>query len=103
MDDGGNINTGHLIYTDGSKTEKGVGVGVCVLTDVNITRRSTRLSLRNTVFQAEILALLKEMEHAVALRTQQLTILLDNQASIKSAVNPQESQFNFPENLQLTP
>ncbi|GBN28424.1 hypothetical protein AVEN_171948-1 [Araneus ventricosus] len=46
------------------------------------------LSLRNTVFQAEILALLKAVEYAVALPTQQLTILVDNQASINSAANP---------------
>ncbi|GBO40498.1 hypothetical protein AVEN_229754-1 [Araneus ventricosus] len=71
LDDGGNINTGLRIYTDGSKTEKGVGAAFCVLTDVNITHRwSTRLSLRNTVFQAEILALLKAVEHAVTLPTQ---------------------------------
>ncbi|GBL75165.1 hypothetical protein AVEN_194414-1 [Araneus ventricosus] len=89
LDDGGNINTGLRIYTDGSKTEKGVGAAFCVLTDVNITHRwSTRLSLRNTVFQAEILALLKAVEHAVSLPTQQLTILVDNQASINSAANP---------------
>ncbi|GBM19505.1 hypothetical protein AVEN_107980-1 [Araneus ventricosus] len=65
LDDGGNINTGLRIYTDGSKTEKG-----------------------NTVFQAEFLALLKAVEHAVTLPTQQLTILVDNQASINSAENP---------------
>ncbi|GBM44286.1 hypothetical protein AVEN_23341-1 [Araneus ventricosus] len=89
LDDGGNINTGLRIYTDGSKTERDVGAAFCVLTDVNITHRwSTRLSLRNTVFQAEILALLKAVEHAVSLPTQQLTILVDNQASIKSAANP---------------
>ncbi|GBM90624.1 Putative protein in type-1 retrotransposable element R1DM [Araneus ventricosus] len=89
LDDGGNINTGLRIYTDGSKTERGVGAAFCVLTDVNITHRwSTRLSLRNTVFQAEILALLKAVEHAVSLPTQQLTILVDNQASINSAANP---------------
>ncbi|GBN33194.1 hypothetical protein AVEN_28472-1 [Araneus ventricosus] len=89
LDDGGNINTGLRIYTDGSKTERGVGAAFCVLTDVNITHRwSTRLSLRNTVFQAEILALLKAVEHAVSLPTQQLTILADNQASINSAANP---------------
>ncbi|GBL77174.1 hypothetical protein AVEN_12797-1 [Araneus ventricosus] len=59
------------------------------MTDVSITHRwSTRLSLRNTVFQVEILALLKAMEHAVTLPTQQLTILIDNQASIHSAANP---------------
>ncbi|GBL75329.1 hypothetical protein AVEN_194540-1 [Araneus ventricosus] len=89
LDDGGNINTGLRIYTDGSKTEKGVGAAFCVLTDINITHRwSTRLSLRNRVFQAELLTLLKAMEHAVTLPTQQLTILVDNQASINSAANP---------------
>ncbi|GBM92241.1 hypothetical protein AVEN_203046-1 [Araneus ventricosus] len=76
LDDGGNINTGLTIYTDGSKTEKGVGAAFCVLAAVNITHRwSTRLSLRNTVFQAEILALLKAVEHAVTLPTQQLTVV----------------------------
>ncbi|GBN44285.1 hypothetical protein AVEN_211382-1 [Araneus ventricosus] len=89
LDDGGNINTGLRIYTDGSKTERGVGAAFYVLTDVNITHRwSTRLSLRNTVFQAEILALLKAVEHAVSFPTQQLTILVDNEASINSAANP---------------
>ncbi|GBM50337.1 hypothetical protein AVEN_142346-1 [Araneus ventricosus] len=91
LDDGGNIKTGLRIYIDGSKskTEKGVGAAFCVLTDVNITHRwSTRFSFRNTVFQAKILALLKAVEHAVALPTQQRTILVDTQASIKSAVNP---------------
>ncbi|GBM25360.1 Putative protein in type-1 retrotransposable element R1DM [Araneus ventricosus] len=84
LDDGANISTGHRIYINGSKTENGVGAAFCVLTDVNITHRwSTRLSLRNTVFQAEILALLKAVEHVVALPTQQLSILVDNQASIK--------------------
>ncbi|GBO04794.1 hypothetical protein AVEN_256293-1 [Araneus ventricosus] len=100
LDDGGNINTGLRIYTDGSKTEKGVGAAFCVLTDVSITHRwSTRLSLRNMVFQAEILALLKAVEPTLALPTQQLTILVDNKASSKS----KESQFNCPENLQVTP
>ncbi|GBN65964.1 hypothetical protein AVEN_167864-1, partial [Araneus ventricosus] len=101
LDDGGNINTGLRIYTDGSKTERGVGAAFCVLTDVNITHReSTRLSLRNTVFQAEILALLKAVEHCVTLPTQQLTILIDNQASIKSAANP-KSHNSIARNFKL--
>ncbi|GBN27478.1 hypothetical protein AVEN_67543-1 [Araneus ventricosus] len=41
LDDGGNINTGLGIYTEGSKTEKRVGAAFCVLTDVNITHRSS--------------------------------------------------------------
>ncbi|GBN61029.1 hypothetical protein AVEN_244504-1, partial [Araneus ventricosus] len=89
LDDGGNIKTGLTIYTDGSKTEKGVGGAFCVLTAVNNTHRwSARLSLRNTVFQAEIPALLKAVEHAFALQTQQLAILVDNQASTQSAARP---------------
>ncbi|GBM44552.1 hypothetical protein AVEN_250536-1 [Araneus ventricosus] len=84
LDDGGNINTGHRIYTDGSKSEKAVGAAFYVLTDVNITHIwSTKLSLRNTAFQAEILAQLKELEHVVALPTQQMTIPVDNQTRIK--------------------
>ncbi|GBL75625.1 hypothetical protein AVEN_154942-1 [Araneus ventricosus] len=86
---GGNINTGLRIYTDESKTEKGVGAAFCALPDVNFTHEwSTRLSLTNTVFHAEILELLKAVEHTAALPTQQLRILADNQASIKSAANP---------------
>ncbi|GBO43365.1 hypothetical protein AVEN_68410-1 [Araneus ventricosus] len=82
-------------YTDESKTEKEVDAAFCVLTDVNITHRwSTRLSLKNTVFQAEILALLKAVEHAVTLPTQQLTILVENQASIISAANPKSHDSN---------
>ncbi|GBN76243.1 hypothetical protein AVEN_210777-1, partial [Araneus ventricosus] len=53
----------------------------------------TRLSLRNTVFQAEILSLLKSVEHAVALPTQ-LNILVVNQASNKSAANPKSHNSN---------
>ncbi|GBN81006.1 hypothetical protein AVEN_175089-1 [Araneus ventricosus] len=69
----------------GRKQGKGVGAAFCVMTDVNITHR---WSLRNTVVQAEILALLKALEHVVVLPTQQLTLLVDNKASIQSAANP---------------
>ncbi|GBN80437.1 hypothetical protein AVEN_196684-1 [Araneus ventricosus] len=104
LDDGGNINTGLRIYTDGSKTERGVGAAFCVLTDVNITYRwSTRPYLRNTVFQAEILALLKAVEHAVSLPTQQLTYSSRQPSQHQFSSKPKESQFNCPENLQVTP
>ncbi|GBN85673.1 hypothetical protein AVEN_62908-1, partial [Araneus ventricosus] len=95
LNDGSNINTGLRIYTVGLKTEKGVCAAFCVFTDVNITHRwSTRLFLRNTVFQAEILALLKAVEHAVFLPNQELNILVDNQVSIKSAANPESHNSN---------
>ncbi|GBN15329.1 hypothetical protein AVEN_41167-1 [Araneus ventricosus] len=57
-----------------------------------------RSQRRNTVFHSEILALLKAVEHAVTLPTQQLTILLDNQASINSAANP-KSQNSIPQKI----
>ncbi|GBN81107.1 hypothetical protein AVEN_146505-1 [Araneus ventricosus] len=56
-----------------------------VIVELNITHK---WSLRNTVVQAEILALLKALEHASVLPTQQLTILVGNKASIQSAANP---------------
>ncbi|GBN15759.1 hypothetical protein AVEN_196300-1 [Araneus ventricosus] len=48
------------------ETEKGMGAAFCVMTKIKTSHRwSTRLSLRNTVFQAEFLALLKALEHVV--------------------------------------
>ncbi|GBN35604.1 hypothetical protein AVEN_174293-1 [Araneus ventricosus] len=69
-----------------------------IMTDNKITHRwSTRLSIRNTVFQAEILAILKAVEHTVALPTQQLTIHVEKQAIIQSAAKPKESPCSLPE------
>ncbi|GBM52206.1 hypothetical protein AVEN_170992-1 [Araneus ventricosus] len=64
LEEGYSINTGLTIYIGGSRTEK------------------------KTVFQSELLALLKAVEHAVKLRTQQLTIPVANQDSIQSAAKP---------------
>ncbi|GBN12369.1 hypothetical protein AVEN_101404-1 [Araneus ventricosus] len=78
------VSVGHTGYPASSSTITKRDGG-----NINFTHRwSTRLSLRNTVFQAELLALLKAVEHAFALPTQQLTILVDKQASIQSAANP---------------
>ncbi|GBM44993.1 hypothetical protein AVEN_225741-1 [Araneus ventricosus] len=100
--EGDSINTGLIIYIGGSKTEKGVGADLFVMTDLNISHRcSTRLSLRNTVFQSELLALLKAVEHAVALRTQQLTILVANQDSIQSAAKPKSHNTITLNNFRL--
>ncbi|GBO08763.1 Putative protein in type-1 retrotransposable element R1DM [Araneus ventricosus] len=103
LDDGGNINTGLRIYTDGSKTERGVGAAFCVLTAVNITyRRSTRLSLRNTVFQAEILA--SQSSGTRRFPPNSTTDYSSRQPSQHQfSSKPKESQFNCPENLQVTP
>ncbi|GBN02857.1 hypothetical protein AVEN_52538-1 [Araneus ventricosus] len=46
------------IFTDGSKTEHGVGAAFCVLTnDVWVYQWSAQLNDNNTVFQAELAAL----------------------------------------------
>ncbi|GBO19122.1 hypothetical protein AVEN_105138-1 [Araneus ventricosus] len=46
------------IFTDGSKTEYGVGAAFCVLiSDIWAYQWSAKLSVNNTVFQAELTAL----------------------------------------------
>ncbi|GBN18357.1 hypothetical protein AVEN_268157-1 [Araneus ventricosus] len=67
------------MYTDGSKSEKGVGVAFCVWSEQNIVNsRLAKLQDYNTVFQAKLLAL----KHAT---DQPITILVDNQASAQAA------------------
>ncbi|GBO28645.1 hypothetical protein AVEN_83226-1 [Araneus ventricosus] len=48
------------IFTDGSKTEHGVGAAFCVLTnDIWAYQWSAKLKDNNTVFQAELTAFMK--------------------------------------------
>ncbi|GBO01272.1 hypothetical protein AVEN_22288-1 [Araneus ventricosus] len=87
--DGGNITSGTRIYTDGSKTEKGVGTAFCVWSEQNIVYRwLAKLQDYNTVFQAELLALKHATDHATSLPHQSITNLVDNQAKIQAAANP---------------
>ncbi|GBM37981.1 hypothetical protein AVEN_171164-1 [Araneus ventricosus] len=83
------ITSGTRIYTDGSKTEKGVGAAFCVWSEQNIVYRwLAKLQDYNTVFQAELLALKHATDHATSLPHQPITILVDNQASVKEAAKP---------------
>ncbi|GBM75475.1 hypothetical protein AVEN_54075-1 [Araneus ventricosus] len=82
------ITSGTRIYTDGSKTEKGVGVAFCVWSEQNIVSRwLAKLQDYNIVFQAELLALKHATDHVTSLLHQPITILVDNQASVQAAAN----------------
>ncbi|GBL85223.1 hypothetical protein AVEN_222705-1 [Araneus ventricosus] len=83
------ITSGTRIYTDGSKTEKGVGAAFCVWSGQNIVYRwLAKQQDYNTVFQAEFLALKHATDHATSLPHHPVTILVDNQASVQAAANP---------------
>ncbi|GBM87178.1 hypothetical protein AVEN_78693-1 [Araneus ventricosus] len=80
---------GTRIYTDGSKTEKGVGAAFCVWSGQNIVYRwLAKLQDYNADFQAELLALKHAADHVTGLPHQPLTILVDNQMSVQTAANP---------------
>ncbi|GBM19191.1 hypothetical protein AVEN_79903-1 [Araneus ventricosus] len=77
------------IFTDGSKTEYGVGAAICVLTnDIWAYQWSAKLNDNNTVFQAELTVL-----HEAVIYTTQLPnhntskIHVDNRASIMASSN----------------
>ncbi|GBM07978.1 Putative protein in type-1 retrotransposable element R1DM [Araneus ventricosus] len=78
------------IFTDGSKSEDGVGAAFCVFIN-NILQHvwKGQLSLHNTVFQAELSAIKEAIKYAVDFhKNQQVKIFADNQASIKAISNP---------------
>ncbi|GBN06930.1 hypothetical protein AVEN_181215-1 [Araneus ventricosus] len=82
--DGGGITSGTRIYTDASKTEKGVGASFCVWSGQNVVCRwLAKLQYYNTIFQTELLAL----KHVTSLPNQSITILVDNKASFQAAAN----------------
>ncbi|XP_055951673.1 uncharacterized protein LOC129987758 [Argiope bruennichi] len=91
LDDGGLRSDPNGIYTDGSKTDKGVGAAYCVFNNgVTTTTWATKLAHHNTVFQAEILALYKAAEFLKSTSATS-TIYVDNRASILAAKNPKSN------------
>jgi hypothetical protein len=64
------------IYTDGSKNEQGVGSGIAIFADSNITdRKKYRLDGRCSNNQAEQLAIRKALENILHLATNERTVL----------------------------
>ncbi|XP_055924683.1 uncharacterized protein LOC129956767 [Argiope bruennichi] len=91
LDDGGLRSDPNGIYTDGSKTDKGVGAAYCVFNNgVTTTTWATKLAHHNTVFQAEILALYKAAEFLKSTSATS-TIYVDNRTSILAAKNPKSN------------
>ncbi|GBN60514.1 hypothetical protein AVEN_48094-1, partial [Araneus ventricosus] len=77
------------IFTDGSKTEHGVGAAFCVLTNhIWAYQWSAKLNVNNTVFQAELTALHEAVIHASHLPNHNTSkIHVDNRASIMASSN----------------
>ncbi|GBN68708.1 hypothetical protein AVEN_233433-1 [Araneus ventricosus] len=77
------------IFTDGSKTEHGVGAAFCVLTnDIWTYQWSAKLNDNNTVFQAELTALHEAVIYASNLPNHNtFKMHVDNRASIMSSSN----------------
>ncbi|GBM19728.1 hypothetical protein AVEN_881-1 [Araneus ventricosus] len=77
------------IFTDGSKTEHGVGAAVCVLTnDIWAYQWSAKLNDNNMVFQAELTALHEAVIYASHLPNHNTSkIHVDNRASIMASSN----------------
>ncbi|GBN34116.1 Putative protein in type-1 retrotransposable element R1DM [Araneus ventricosus] len=77
------------IFTDGSKTEHGVGAAFRVLTnDIRVYQWSAKLNDNNTVFQAELTALHEAVIYASHLPNHNTSkIHVDNRASIMASSN----------------
>ncbi|GBN17039.1 hypothetical protein AVEN_168573-1 [Araneus ventricosus] len=77
------------IFTDGSKTEHGVGAAFCVLSnDIWAYQWSAKLNDNNTVFQAELTALHEAVIYASHLPNHNTSkIHVDNRASIMASSN----------------
>ncbi|GBO27193.1 hypothetical protein AVEN_261417-1 [Araneus ventricosus] len=90
LEDRGNADNHIRLFTDGSKTQNGVGAAFCVMEDGMLTHRwSTKPRDENTVFQAELLALKEAIQYATYITSHQpIKILTDNKASIQASTNP---------------
>ncbi|GBM27152.1 hypothetical protein AVEN_207487-1 [Araneus ventricosus] len=90
------------VFTDGSKTEHGIGAAFCVLTnDIWSYQWSAKLNDNNTVFQAELTAL-----HEAVIYTSHLPnyntskIHVDNRASIMASSNSKSTNETARKNFQ---
>ncbi|GBM60131.1 Putative protein in type-1 retrotransposable element R1DM [Araneus ventricosus] len=90
LSDGGLSPPSEAIYTDGSKTEKGVGAAYCRIAQNRIIESwFVKLPSQATVFQAELLALRKAVELAKTMVNQTpIKIFTDNRAAIQASSNP---------------
>lgn len=98
-----NIGDGHpsmngwRIYTDGSKSDRGVGCAYAVFKDkALIDFKLFALSSNCSAFQAEVFAILKASEYVCCvsdcLEETSFNIISDNQSAIKAIANPKSKQ-----------
>ncbi|GBN19763.1 Putative protein in type-1 retrotransposable element R1DM [Araneus ventricosus] len=82
------------IFTDGSKTDEGVGAAYCIFKNKIITHQwKGQLQKYNTVFQAEITALREAIQYASEnLKDHQVKVYVDNQASLYAIANPKTKE-----------
>ncbi|GBN67794.1 hypothetical protein AVEN_62885-1 [Araneus ventricosus] len=89
------LDTTHKVFyfTDGSSTEEGVGASICVYSNNQVLHQhSLKLNNYNTVFQAEITALLEAVKHAIAhFENEKVTFFIDNKASVLAISNPKST------------
>ncbi|GBN96432.1 Putative protein in type-1 retrotransposable element R1DM [Araneus ventricosus] len=90
IEDGSPITSDYNIFTDGSKTNTGVGAAFCAYEGTQRVKEwSTKLQSHNTVYQAELTAAYEAAKHATEKdNNTKIAIHIDNQASIIASANP---------------
>ncbi|XP_061379281.1 ribonuclease H-like [Danaus plexippus] len=79
----------HLIYTDGSKSDDGVGAAYTYWRDgVEVRTRRLRLEPMCTVFQAELLAIARATDLVVERNFASAAVLSDSRSSLDLIRNP---------------
>ena len=88
--DGEDLLIGTRCYTDGSKTSRGTGSGLCIMNDERVVKtRALKLSNHATVFQAELQAIrlacsvIRECE----IIEKKVTLLVDSKAALMALEN----------------
>ncbi|GBM54735.1 Retrovirus-related Pol polyprotein from type-1 retrotransposable element R1 [Araneus ventricosus] len=93
LSDGGPIHKPLSIFTDGSKTDKGVGAAFCVFNNNSVIHQwSAKLADYNSVYQAELIAAKEAVTYAASSAEPTETVIhIDNQASLHAISNPKST------------
>ncbi|GBO19757.1 Retrovirus-related Pol polyprotein from type-1 retrotransposable element R1 [Araneus ventricosus] len=93
LTDGGPFQKPFSIFTDGSKTDNGVGAAFCVFNSDSIIHQwSAKLADYNSVYQAELIAAKEAVIYAAAIEEPiEIVIHIDNQASLHAISNPKST------------
>ncbi|UYV79772.1 hypothetical protein LAZ67_18000603 [Cordylochernes scorpioides] len=90
------------IYTDGSKSDDGVGAGWCLYSrNIPLLKKSYILREENSVFQAECLAIFKALEWFLEQPHQSITLASDSLSSLESLASPYTKSWSVMRNKIL--